>query len=146
MGPIWGLSLLVPAPSSPAPTTWNRSWKPLQAFFIPPRKLWPFSGGFQRNCWFTFPRIESGFESPGIIRDGSAVCVLIKKKVLVTQSCPTLCNPMDCSPPGSSVHGTGDGSGVCVLEQWINPYCTLESPGRLFKMTDTGVPLLVILT
>ena len=24
---------------------------------------------------------------------------------LVTQPCPTLCNPMDCSPPGSSVHG-----------------------------------------
>ena len=24
---------------------------------------------------------------------------------LVTQSCLTLCNPMDCSPPGSSVHG-----------------------------------------
>ena len=24
--------------------------------------------------------------------------------VLVAQSCPTLCNPMDCSPPGSSVH------------------------------------------
>ena len=24
---------------------------------------------------------------------------------LVTQSCPTLCHPMDCSPPGSSVHG-----------------------------------------
>ena len=23
--------------------------------------------------------------------------------MLVTQSCPTLCNPMDCSPPGSSV-------------------------------------------
>ena len=22
-----------------------------------------------------------------------------------TQSCPTLCNSMDCSPPGSSVHG-----------------------------------------
>ena len=26
-------------------------------------------------------------------------------KVLVTQSCLTLCNPMDCSPPGFSVHG-----------------------------------------
>ena len=25
-------------------------------------------------------------------------------KVLVTQSCPTLCNPMDSRPPGSSVH------------------------------------------
>ena len=24
--------------------------------------------------------------------------------VLVTQSCPTFCDPMDCSPPGSSVH------------------------------------------
>ena len=24
---------------------------------------------------------------------------------LVIQSCPTLCDPMDCSPPGSSVHG-----------------------------------------
>ena len=23
----------------------------------------------------------------------------------VTQSCPTLCDPMDCSLPGSSVHG-----------------------------------------
>ena len=28
-----------------------------------------------------------------------------KVKVLVTQPCPTLCNPVDCSPPGSSVHG-----------------------------------------
>jgi len=26
-------------------------------------------------------------------------------KVLVAQSCLTLCDPMDCSPPGSSVHG-----------------------------------------
>ena len=26
-------------------------------------------------------------------------------KVLVTQSCLTLCDPMDCSPSGSSVHG-----------------------------------------
>ena len=26
-------------------------------------------------------------------------------KKLVAQSCPTLCNPMDCSPPGSSDHG-----------------------------------------
>ena len=26
-------------------------------------------------------------------------------KVSVTQSCPTLCDPVDCSPPGSSVHG-----------------------------------------
>ena len=28
-----------------------------------------------------------------------------RKKVLVAQSCPTLCDPMNCSPPGFSVHG-----------------------------------------
>ena len=29
----------------------------------------------------------------------------MKVQVLVAQSCPTLCNPMDCQPPDSSVHG-----------------------------------------
>ena len=28
-----------------------------------------------------------------------------ENRVLVTQSGPTLYDPMDCSPPGSSVHG-----------------------------------------
>ena len=28
-----------------------------------------------------------------------------KKEREAAQSCPTLCDPMDCSPPGSSVHG-----------------------------------------
>ena len=31
--------------------------------------------------------------------------VYMKVKVLVAQSCQTLCHPMDCSLPGSSVHG-----------------------------------------
>ena len=30
-------------------------------------------------------------------------CVCMHAKLL--QSCPTLCNPMECSPPGSSAHG-----------------------------------------
>ena len=29
----------------------------------------------------------------------------VKVKMLVAQSCPTLCNLTDCSPPGSSVNG-----------------------------------------
>ena len=29
----------------------------------------------------------------------------VKVKVLVAQSCPILCDPMDCSPPGSSELG-----------------------------------------
>ena len=32
-------------------------------------------------------------------------CMKVKSESEVTQSCPTLRDPMDCSPPGSSVHG-----------------------------------------
>ena len=35
----------------------------------------------------------------------TCVCVCVCVCVLVTLLCPTLCNPMDCSSPGSSVHG-----------------------------------------
>ena len=44
---------------------------------------------------------------------------------LVTQSCPTLCDTMDCSPPGSSVHGDSPGKntgmGCHALLQRIFP-------------------------
>ena len=30
--------------------------------------------------------------------------VTLRVKVLVAQSCLTVCDPIDCSPPGSSVH------------------------------------------
>ena len=33
-------------------------------------------------------------------------CIKVKSESKVTQSCLTPCDPMDCSPPGSSVHGT----------------------------------------
>ena len=33
---------------------------------------------------------------------------------LVAQSCPTLCDPMACSPPGSSVHGDSPGMSTGV--------------------------------
>ena len=32
-------------------------------------------------------------------------CMRVKSESEVTQSCPTLSDPMDCSPPGSFVHG-----------------------------------------
>ena len=44
---------------------------------------------------------------------------------LVTHSCPTLCDPMDCSPPGFSVHedspGKNTGVGFHALLQGIVP-------------------------
>ena len=43
--------------------------------------------------------------------------------VLVTQSCLTLCNPMDSSLPGSSVHG--------ILQARILEWIAFPSPGDL---------------
>ena len=50
---------------------------------------------------------------------------------LVPQSCLTLCDPMDCSPPGSSVHGDSPGKntgvGCHALLQGIFPTQGLNS-------------------
>ena len=53
----------------------------------------------------------------------------------VAQSCPTLCNPMDCSPPGSSVHGIFQArvlewgaiafSNCFLLLHYLSDICTL---------------------
>ena len=32
-------------------------------------------------------------------------CMKVKSESEVTQSCPSLSDPMDCSPPGTSIHG-----------------------------------------
>ena len=45
----------------------------------------------------------SGWPSPQTSFVKPAHC--LKKKSEVAQSCPTLCDPMDCSSPGSSIHG-----------------------------------------
>ena len=44
------------------------------------------------------------------------ICVCVR---LVAQSCPTLCDPMDCSLPGSSVHG--------ILQARILEWVTMPS-------------------
>ena len=53
---------------------------------------------------------------------------MVKVKVLVTQLCPTLCDPMDCSPPGSSAHG--------ILQARILEWTAIPSPGDL---PDPGI-------
>ena len=44
-----------------------------------------------------------------------------------SHSCPTLCDPMDCSPPGSSVHGI---SQARILERVAISYSGGSSPPR----------------
>ena len=55
----------------------------------------------------------------------------VEVKVLVAQSCPTLCNPVDCSPPGSSVHG--------ILQVRILEWGPFPSPGDLPDRDRTQV-------
>ena len=54
-------------------------------------------------------RLCRPWDSPGKNTGVGCHCLLQRMKVKseseVTQSCPTLSDPMDCSPPGSSVHG-----------------------------------------
>ena len=67
---------------------------------------------------------------------------------LVTQSCLTLCDPMDCSPPGSSVHrdctGKNAGVGCHTLRQGIFPDPGIEPvscrAGRFFTTEPFGKP------
>ena len=42
----------------------------------------------------------------------------MKSEVLVAQLCPTLCDPVNCSPPGSSVHG--------ILQARISEWVTIS--------------------
>ena len=55
--------------------------------------------------------------SSGAVHSLSCVCV---------QSCLTLCNPMDCSPPGSSVHG--------IFQARILEWVAISSSQRIFPI------------
>ena len=68
------------------------------------------------------------------------VCVCM---CVVVQSCLTLCDPMDCSPPGSSLHGIFRAR---ILEWVANSYSrgscqTQVSNTRLFATEPPGKPL-----
>ena len=76
------------------------------------------------------------------LRVNVALCVC----VLVTQSCPTLCDPTDCSPPGFSVHGILQARilewiaipfsrGTSQPRDWTQVSCLT---GRFFTIWATG--------
>ena len=53
------------------------------------------------------------------------------------QSCPTLCNPMGCSPPGSSVHG--------ILQARMNTGVHCHTLLQIFPTQGSNLPLLHLL-
>ena len=52
-------------------------------------------------------------------------CMKVKRESGVAQSCPTLCGPVDCSPPGSSVHR--------ILQARVLEWVPLPSPVQLLS-------------
>ena len=71
----------------------------------------------------------------------------MKSKSEVSQLCPSLCSPMVCSPPGSSIHGIFQNTGVgChFLLQGIFPTQGLNldlPPCRqiLYQLSHHGIP------
>jgi len=48
---------------------------------------------------------DSPGKNPGVGCHFLLQCMKVKSEREVAQLCPTLCDPMDCSPPGSSIHG-----------------------------------------
>ena len=52
-----------------------------------------------------FHHWDSPGENTGVGCHFRTQCMKVKREREVTQSCPTLHDPMDCSLPGSSVHG-----------------------------------------
>ena len=100
------------------------------------------------------PRVElscSFLRKTIIFRVWSAT--LTSLACVCAQSCLTLCNPVDCSPPGSSVHGI---SQARILE-WVaisssrgfsrprtqtHVFCLSCTAGRFFTIKPSGKPQL----
>ena len=63
---------------------------------------------FQAKVNFVFIKMKTVFNVIGrdkIHREKISIQQRQSKSLLVSQSCPALCHPMDCSLPGSPIHG-----------------------------------------
>ena len=92
-------------------TTW------IEPFFLDPscitlsRPFWVFSGIWPLSWFIPLSLRLDTWVCSSDLPSNSCVCVCVcvgacvHMCVLVAQSCLTLCDPMDCSQPGSPVHG-----------------------------------------
>ena len=64
-------------------------------------------------------RLPGPWDSPGkntgVVSHVLLQCMKVKSESEVTQSCPTLCDPVGCRLPGSSVHGIYQ----AIVLEWI---------------------------
>ena len=60
----------------------------------------PYTAALRLPCPWDSPGKNSGVGCHFLLQ-----CMKVKSESEVAQSCPTLLDPMDCSPPASSAHG-----------------------------------------
>ena len=95
-----------------------------------------------RNC--TIPQLSGlllAQSTTGLSFEGMMPCLTnLYVRCLacsVTQSCLTLCDPTDCSPPGSSVHG--------ILQARILEWIAISSSRGIFSTRGSNLSLLHLL-
>src|SRR5574342_359171 len=67
-------------------------------------------------------------------------CMKVKSESEVAQSCLTLSDPMDCRPPGSSIHGIFQARELIPVRSWKEWQDTSPSQGK----PRIPVPLLLL--
>ena len=99
-----GCHFLLQAPTEPA-VNWEEKETCDSHFYI---RL-PLSSQVSKACDSYFntrvERIRPKWVMHLILLRKPCIFAKAKVKVLVAHLCPTLCNPMDCSPPGSFIQG-----------------------------------------
>ena len=76
---------------------WRRKWQPTPVFL-------PGESHRRQPTWLLRPWDSPG-KNTGVGCHFLLQCMKVKSEREAAQSCPTLSDPMDYSPPGSSVHG-----------------------------------------
>ena len=94
---------------------------------------------------------DDEFEGNILQREFYNPCLLCSSSMLLARSCLILCDPMDCSPPGSSAHGDSPGknTGMGCHSLFQGNFPTQESKGGLlhcrwvlYQLSSPGVLLL----
>ena len=134
----------------------NKLWKILKEMGLPDqltcllRNLYVDQEATVRILHGTMNWFKTGKEDKAVYCHPAYLTYMQSSVCLVTQSCPTLCDPMDCSPPGSSVHedspGKNTGVGCHFLLQGIFP-TQGSNPGLLhcrqilYHLSHQGSPV-----
>ena len=101
-----------------------------------------------RKNYFCFFCLKRQLGIISIFKSSPSVLSCVQVQMLVTQWCWILCNPIDCSPPGSSVHGIFQARILKCIAISSSGGCSepsLLQGGRFFTAEPPGKPYVLCL-